>query len=29
MEKNKLVQRVREDAENPFRAGSVSYKYKS
>ena len=29
MEKNKLVQTVREDAENPFRAGSVSYQYKS
>ena len=29
MEKNKLVQRIREDAENPFRAESVSYKYKS
>ena len=29
MEKNKLVQRVREDAENLFREGSVSYKYKS
>ena len=29
MEMNILVQRVREDAENLFRAGSVSYKYKS
>ena len=29
MEKNKHVQRIREDAENLFRAGSVSYKYKS
>ncbi len=29
MEKNKLVQKIRKDAENPFRAGAVSYKYKS